>query len=335
MNRELRALLADAGVSTGAWSDIILLHNVAALPAPDTPRGDYIWNRGFNLLVLDARGHPAHYCKCRRPDDEDLAHDTRVREVLARDPALRAIVPATRGVASGTIQIQVSHHLTGEPFSSVVARLSTPAWERAVGEILTAVEGVTARSAELLPDLAAPAGGVALAQEVTWALRHLGSAGVPPDTATRLARVLEEAGRAPAAPQHGDLWPGNVVRFEGSWWLLDFEVFGRIRIPLYDAFHLVRTSWQLRPGGALPLLALLRDRAAGAACRTVLGAAVRRAGLTRAQLGGAFVAYLVDIAARLHRRGVPSAYWLPYVAGLQRLDDDLAAGTPLEDLVPL
>ncbi len=335
MNRELCALLTEAGLATGAWSDIILLHNVAALPTPETPRGDYIWNRGFNLLVLDAHGRPAHYCKCRRPDDEALAHETRVREVLARDPALAAIVPSTRGVASGAIQIQVSRHVPGESFSRAVALLSTRRWERAVGEILAAVERVTARAAELMPQLAAPAGGVALADEAAWALEHLGNAGVPPEAVGRLARVLEQAGRAPGFPQHGDLWPGNIVRYGGSWWLLDFEMFGRIRIPLYDAFHLVRTSWHLRPGGALPLLALLRDRVAGPSSRSVLSAAARRAGLSRAQLGGAFVAYLVDIAARLHRRGMPSAYWLPYVAGLQRLDDDLAAPTPLEDLVPL
>jgi len=335
VNRELRALLAEAGLATGAWSDIILVHNVAALPPPETPRGDYIWNRGFNLLVLDAHGRVAHYCKCRRPDDEALANETRVREVLARDPALAAIVPSTRGVASDAVQIQVSRHVPGDSFSRMVAVLSTRRWERAVGEILAAVARVTTRAAELMPHLAAPAGGVTLADEAAWALEHLGNAGVPPETVARLARVLEEAGRAPSSPQHGDLWPGNIVRHDDSWWLLDFEMFGRIRIPLYDAFHLVRTSWHLRPGGALPLLALLRDREAGPACRSVLGAAARRAGLTRRQVGGAFVAYLVDIAARLHRRGMPSAYWMPYVTGLQRLDNDLAAPTPLEDLVPI
>src|SRR5881397_3247923 len=43
------------------------------------------------------------------------------------------------------------------------------------------------------------------------------------------------------SPQHGDLWPSNVVHSGGSWWLLDFEVFGEVQVPLYDVCHFVRT----------------------------------------------------------------------------------------------
>jgi hypothetical protein len=48
----------------------------------------------------------------------------------------------------------------------------------------------------------------------------------------------------PSHPQHGDLWPGNIIQDEhGRWCVIDYETFGQVEFPLYDAYHLV---WSCR-----------------------------------------------------------------------------------------
>jgi Ser/Thr protein kinase RdoA (MazF antagonist) len=57
-------------------------------------------------------------------------------------------------------------------------------------------------------------------------------------------RVLERAGRnwfegIPAIPQHGDLYPGNLVVHGDRWRVVDWESFGATDLPAYDLYTLL------------------------------------------------------------------------------------------------
>jgi hypothetical protein len=105
-----------------------------------------------------------------------------------------------------------------------------------------------------------------------------------------------------------------------SWWLLDYELLGEVRVPLYDAFHLVRTSCRLRGSTAGSWIAqLLEDTPDSVAARRILRRAIDRLRLSPDQAIAALAHYLVDFATRLHRRALPSAFWAPVVADAERL----------------
>jgi Ser/Thr protein kinase RdoA (MazF antagonist) len=63
-------------------------------------------------------------------------------------------------------------------------------------------------------------------------------------------RVLERAhrewfGGMPAIPQHGDLYPGNLLVKGGEWHVVDWEGFGLTDLPAYDLYTLlVSLLWE-------------------------------------------------------------------------------------------
>ena len=141
----------------------------------------------------------------------------------------------------------------------------------------------------------------------------------------------------PRQLQHGDLWPGNIIGWGGDWWLLDFEVFGRVQVPLHDVFHLLRAN----PG---PGVQTKRGLSAGPGVhrpgwsepsRAVLGGFAARLGLSPAAVGGAYLYYLLEVTARLHGRSAPHWFRAPYLDELRLVAADLETGLPLEALVPL
>ena len=134
----------------------------------------------------------------------------------------------------------------------------------------------------------------------------------------------------PGRLQHGDLWPGNVLRQENSWWLLDYELFGAIRVPLYDAFHLLRTSDRIRrPRDGTWVASLQQETAETAAARDILGRAARRHGLAPEEVAAAFVYYVVDCAARNWRRQASEDFWKPLFAEAETVADLEASGVNL------
>src|SRR5205085_9630516 len=121
-------------------------------------------------------------------------------------------------------------------------------------------------------------------------LAHLEAAGVSSERRAALRRALVRGGCLPGRLQHGDLWPGNILRHEDSWWLLDYELFAQIRVPLYDAFHLLRTSDRIRrPRAGTWVASLLDETSETAVTRNILGRAARRHGLAPEKVAAAFV----------------------------------------------
>ena len=342
MNPKLRQLLAACSVEGDLvrpirWSEALILQNYGAIPPAVGKHGFYVWNRGFNLLLLGRRGEPRYFCKCRPAADQNLGRETAVLRALNRDPELSGVAPRTRGARSEELQLQVSEFVPGRPYAFSVPRLGESQWAASMRDILTVARRVSTRAAALLPDFLAGPGPVVLHEVAAPCLTELASAGLGEDQLRALDAAIRRAGTLPRLLQHGDLWPANILWHQGSWRLLDFESFGRVQVPLYDVHHFVRTCASLRgprpgtKGGWLDCL-VSRDREA-TLCRETIRHEAREFGLTAAQTLGVLLYYLVDMAAQFRLRGVPRSFWEPLALEARRAADTLNADAGLEDRI--
>jgi hypothetical protein len=294
-----------------SWDRIILLNNVAVVPASGAgfPRS-FDWNTGFHLAVLGPDGHPRYYCKVGAAQDSHLDRENRILSLLCRDPDLAQIVPRTSWARSPELIVQVSAFLDGKPFGAGDPRLRHGSWTRSLAEILEVNDRVSAAARETLGEFCGRERDVVALEEAAWALDYLASAGLTDAELDLFRSVLDAAGKLPRSPQHGDLWSGNVIRSDARWWLIDFASYGTVRVPLYDVLHCLQVSlterlmpttrnaeesWRSRMQQANPF---------ASASRRLLREYVARNGLGAPQLRGAIVFYVVDFAARIRRRNV-------------------------------
>ena len=146
-----------------------------------------------------------------------------------------------------------------------------------------------------------------------------------------LERALAAGHDAPARLQHGDLWPPNVLVDRGHWYVLDLELFGRIRVPLYDLLHMLHICSDVRrPGGRTGrpwIERISTGDASEAAPLALIRRIATRQGLSPVAMFATVVYYVVDIAARVKARGAWTADWREYVAQVERLADLIADGT--------
>ena len=344
MNPTLRELLSIAGIDSGrgartGWSRIVLLENWGGVPPLRRLANTYVGNRGFNFLLLGPGGMPTHFCKCRPASGMQLRNELAVLTTLSRDPSLSTAVPRTWGVRSGGLELLISTYIPGTRFDRTVARLSTEKWAVAMTEILDLAHRVAQRAVETLPDLAGRSGRICLYEAGRGSLARLESMGL----GRRSVRSLEDALRAGAGlqgfPQHGDLWPGNVVRSGEGWWLLDYEVFSQVQVPLYDACHFVRTCSDLRrargtgPTASLWIDRLLADGTEAAACWHAIASVARHHALSPSEVVGALVYYLIEVTAQFQQRRGPQWYWESHAREVQRLADIFASGGQLDLLI--
>ena len=158
MKRSLRQLLIAADLDGDLTRDmphdgILILENYGAIPPAVRKSGYYVWNRGFNILLLGRDDVPRYFCKCRPIADANLARETSVLLTLNRDPELRPVVPRTSGARDEEVQLQLSEFMSGEPYERTLPGLTQQAWLESMGQILGVARMVSARATKLLPDL--------------------------------------------------------------------------------------------------------------------------------------------------------------------------------------
>jgi hypothetical protein len=311
-----------------AWDQTLIFKNVGGIPAVGRPRGDFPWNRGFDLFCLDARGRPTHFCKCRERENELARVETELLEKICAEPDLAGLVPATRGLTEGGLQVQVSAYLEHQPYSEVLTRWPEADWLESMQAILEGAHRISARADGLRPGLAA--GGPTFALDVAAAesLDYLKAQRLlTPEVCGQLTALFGACGRMRRWPQHGDLWHGNVLVVEGAYRIVDFETYGRVQVPLFDAFHLLRTTRDLRPpsGQGSPWLTwkdrLSKDAGFRRAVNAIIPSLGREQGLTGAQAVAVFFFYVMDIAAWFHQRIKDHPFARPFVAELAVLPD--------------
>jgi hypothetical protein len=308
------------------WSRIILLQNMAGVPTTRLLTDTYVGSLGFNFMVLGPDGRPSYFCKCRPLANARLRHELAVLTTLGADHRTRETVPRTWGVKSEELQLLVSEYIRGTPFDRSVVSLSASRWVDSMTEILGVESRVAQTVADVLPERVADS--VSMREAGNPSLSYLAATGLlEADAVSAMDEALRRGGRVAAHPQHGDLWPQNIVGSRGSWWLLDFEAFGTVVVPLYDAWHLVRTCSDLRRHwarkyGSTPELWI--DRLVGRgdepeASWHTIAVAAREHGLDSNQIVAGLVYYVSHIASEFHKRGGPRWYWEPHIREARRL----------------
>jgi hypothetical protein len=345
VNAELAELLVAAGCGTAAsmeasWSRFVMVYNVSRIPrggSRNGPRrhGVGVAHRGFNLILLDESGDPSHYVKCRPAGDPRVQRETRVMAALHAHPALGDIVPDALYRTNERLAVHVCPYVEGENLESDVASYSARAWQQAASEILLAADLIAEHAPAACPaDVEVPATPMNLLTATAADLQRVVQLGLSPEDADAISLALSVARPTAAHPQHGDMWPANIVKTRRGWQILDFEDYGLIQVPLFDAIHFARSAPMPR-GGATWFDAMSGpDTEWTTATRSVLRAAAQRRGLERDVVTGALVYYLVSMTARLHDRDNPRPVWAGLLSEVQSLAALLRAGeAPVRRLV--
>jgi len=345
MTSAFASLLEQAGFDTNArgfWQRVVMVHNWGMLPAEQLDEGDVMATRGFNALVLDRSGVPTHFCKCR-PPTEAWIRQTALYARMSAVPALRRMIPRARDVSSRDLHMSITTYVPGRLLVLRVPWMRRRTLAATLREILEEMDTISRHAAVIDPEDDAY---VDLAAKAAWAFDAIPSSLLAPEKAAVLRATVAAARGLRRVPQHGDLWPMNVIRYDGRWLLLDFEIFGRIQVPLYDAFHLVRSCWALRQGWLHRTVNWLRNPTASTsapnwiAClrssscdpyRQTLAWARARHGLTSTEAVGALAFYSIDVAARMYLRRLQMDWVEPYLSDLRVLADLLAAGETFAD----
>ena len=292
--------LIDAQIGGGprAWSDVAMLRNVGPLVASEPFEGDVISNRGFNAVVFARGADASHFLKVRPERHEHFRREVEATVRLSHHRVLGGLVPRSSAFVAGPARVLAQDFVNGVSLDLLLKARHARPWHDLAADVLRAVAPMWKAIAEVAVD-----GSAALAEPALLAdLSLLEGLGLSHTSVIELASRLRAA-RLPAQPQHGDFWPRNVLQAEGRWQVLDFENCGEVVLPLYDVFHMVRGCGIAASGNRENWI---EAWAAAGAQGQPLADEVRRqaAGLDFVGIEAALVSYLVDFAARLHKRGV-------------------------------
>jgi hypothetical protein len=151
-------------------------------------------------------------------------------------------------------------------------------------------------------------------------------AALDPQFSAALTAAVSDAGEVPSIPQHGDFWWQNVLMANGHVWAIDFDAYGDVRVPLYDALTMMITTMPLRPSAAgTGIERLLAGGAEARACRELLAERATASGLTPSQMDGVLVYYLAHMASTVNGRA-GEKFSGPHVADLRHAAQLLASG---------
>lgn len=339
MKSRLQALLQDIHLPDGRtggafdWDQIMIVENIGRVPAPVSIAGDFLWNRGFKVLLLDRAGVPVYICKCRAPSDVWLRRETEIRALLCADLRLKYVIPWTSGIRTDEIQLQISRYVDGSLYDTLVPTLSLAGWVASIRSILQGANLACTTYEELSDteygktlhtlDVAEPF------------LKDLASAGVSRSALEPIEDCLRRTTPVRAMVQHGDLWPRNIIHDGESWWLLDFEYLGETRVPLYDVYQLLRTCVLLRhrqPSGAEPTWfdCMSSGDPLALSTRELVRSAAASLGVQADQAMGCLACYLVEITGRLLRRRAPAKFCRSFVTELEHVGTAIKKGVDLE-----
>jgi hypothetical protein len=314
--------------------DLVVVHNTGAIPPVRSAANATAGQPGFNVLVAE-RGRPIYFCKCRPAGDPALAHEAAVGEILSREPATAAHVPAFHFERGGVMDILVVRRLPGRPYHELLVKQSDREWLSSVELVIGLVEGMATYVTAAIPALRGP-DALRVAEEGRWALAALqAEQGLVARRADALALALAGGDEVTPRLQHGDLWPPNVLVDGRSVYILDLDLFGRVRVPLYDLFHMLCICSEVRrpeTADRRPWAQRLVDGdPSEAGARDLIRRAASRHGLSSSATFAAFVYYVVDITARVKARGAWTADWREYLAQAARLADVIIDGAATPD----
>lgn len=310
MNSLLRALRDATGLPLRP-GEVVVQRNVGSCVGGTTDHEDHLSWRGFNLLLLDTRGVPVSYAKCRPSCSARAARERELHLRLARDEPVGGLLPAARELNVGEVGVLLLDFIDGP---TLRAGLKGLAWREAkdrIAAVMGSAGRLVARAAEL--GLSDEAGDVQSGPRPWHGARHwLERAGAEPFLRAELQRCMELVDDMCPVPQHGDLTVDNILDARGRIVFLDLETVGECDIPLRDDWSMARS------------LPSPRDRARrqdwwhGEPAQAVLERA-RLCGMSLTQSWATLPVYLADYAGTLMARGVPAEFAIPYLSEAERV----------------
>lgn len=317
----LRRLDSELGGGPRTWSDVIVVGNVGPLSALSPMAGDNISNRGLNAILCAPGAGATHFLKIRPTSHAGFQHEVEWTLYFADHPETCARVPEASTFVEGPARVLVEGYVDGTALDVLIRSGQRSTWLEAASEALQLLKPISRALADRVTE---ENGGFTHLVSLKVDLQLLCAVGLDPDAASALEAFTERA-PLPLVPQHGDFWPRNVLRTLEGWKLIDFEKCGEIRLPLYDAFHMIRGCREAAGDGGESWLEAWA--ASGITARPLGGPARELVGdLEPVQVEAALVAYLVDFAARLHRRGISREHTAARMRELCRLPELLKAG---------
>lgn len=286
-----------------SWSDVVVVRNVGPLQTEAPLPGDVISNRGFNAVLCAAGGRPEHFLKLRPIGHRLFEREAAVTELLGNRPATGSLVPPAQTFTTGPARVLAQRFVAGRSLDLLIRKSQRRHWQPTAAQVLH----VCAPLWEGIADAATALGFAPSVQRVDTAalledLDQLASQGVAAAAIGSLRARLAPAQLAPV-PQHGDFWPRNLLVVGDGWRVLDFECCGDVMLPLYDVLHFLRGCAESASGGQIGSSEPWLDAIAQSdVLREQFRCATR--GMTKDAVEAALIAYLVDFAARLHRRGI-------------------------------
>ena len=313
---------AELGGGPRTWSEVVIIKNVGPLVTADPLEGDIISNRGFNAYLFASGGGPSHFLKIRPARHEDFRREAAITTRLSAHPGARGLVPKSTTFVAGPVRVLAGEFVEGTALDVLIRTPPSRPWPDLAAEVLEAAssmwDAISDATDHDTPRAADP-------KSLLADLELLETLGLDSAASCALARritAVELSGR----PQHGDFWPRNVLRVGDGWRVLDFETCGEVDLPLYDVFHMVRGCAEAAPAG--PPNWIERWAAAEAAGGPLVEAVHRSArGMTLPAIEAALTAYMVEFAARLHRRGVSRERTAGRIRELNALPTALEHGT--------
>jgi hypothetical protein len=239
----------------------------------------------------------------------------RTAAALASLEQLDSIVPYFGSAHGSGLSLLVTPFIRGQMYSNLLPFLDNSTWETYTARILAAGRTITAAAAAHLTEYSAQV-QVTLSTLASPELAHFTHGLLDEPATDALAGAISRSGNIVPSPQHGDFWPGNVVIDGGRPVILDFEQFGLVTVPMYDVFHFLRTSSDIRLRSARRkawtpwIRRLIAETAEGVFMRGVIDAEAQMAGVPYRSLPGLLTYYVLEIARRYHRRGTHYAHLL-------------------------
>jgi hypothetical protein len=304
VNAEIARLLFEAGV-TGpiAWQDVVIRQNYAITPSRPGASELASMSLGFNLSVLSS-GSPAFVAKFRPACEPELARSTAIRNFVAGDRHDGLSVSPARIASSKRMTVQVSNYLPGSSLGDVVLGQSNAAYLELLRTVLDGnakLSRLAMSEPGLLEKRPATFSLGAIAGEVVAAAAGLAMLDAHEHAA--IAWAVADAGDMPSRAQHGDFWWSNLLMIDGRVWVLDFDSYGEIRVPLFDDLTFMLGTLGLRAGslaGGIERLASGDPEAR--ALRALLVERAEADGLNAGQIEGVIIYYLAHMASEVHRR---------------------------------
>jgi len=213
MGREVQQLLEELGLGRAAkeWDRVVLLASRGSPVSQTSRSSDHVADRGFHLVLLDMAGEPEYYCKCRPALPNGALHwESEVLEMFSSDSRTRSLVPKVGLARTLRIDLQVTPFHHGQTLAVAMKVLPAKKRWQLVRQVLRAM-GELSQVMREYHERRGASRILQLRNESDGLMSTLAEMGVDERDRTLISRVFTAVDPVPSIPQHGDLWPPNVI----------------------------------------------------------------------------------------------------------------------------